>query len=68
MKTATVKPCGWEISEDASKYGVDQTTAERDGRPLRDVLEEFCTDLHHAVSCYGARVVAHHLDKKQRSC
>ena len=63
-KTATVKPCGWEISEDASKYGVSQTTAEHDGRPLRDVLQEFCTDLHHALSCYGARVVAHHLEQK----
>lgn len=62
MKTATIAPAGWTISATASTYGVDQAMAERDGQPLRDVLEEFCQDLDRAVTQYGARVVAHHLE------
>ena len=36
--------------------------AERDGRPVGDVLEEFYNDMNLAVTQHGARVVAHHLE------
>jgi hypothetical protein len=61
-KTATVAPAGWTISGEASTYGVSQAMAERDGRPIADALQEFMADLDHAVSQFGARVVAHHLE------
>ena len=62
MKTAQIAPAGWAISATASTYGVDQAMAERDGRPLREVLEEFCKDMDVAVRHHGCRVVAHHIE------
>ena len=62
-KTFTVKPNGFVISGEATKkHGISQAYAEREGRPLVDILRDFMGDLDAAVTGHGARVVAHHLE------
>ena len=62
-KTFTVKPDGFVISGEATeKHGISQAHAEREGRPLVDILREFMDDLDAVVTGHGARVVAHHLE------
>ena len=63
VKSALVKPEGFEISEDATrKHRITHEQAVREGRVLREVLTEFVTDVTSACRSGGGRVVAHQLE------
>ena len=60
-KMAMVSPAGFIIEEQATKaHRITQAMAECTGRPIREVLREFMSDLIKAAH-KGARVVAHHM-------
>lgn len=58
QKSVIIKPEGFSIPQDAaSVHGITTERAQREGLPLRDVLEEFTTDLS-----FAAQVVGHNID------
>ena len=60
-KEYLVKPDGWVISKDAFDFHkITQAQAEARGRPLADILAEFCTHAK-AVADRGGRLVCHHM-------
>ena len=62
VKERLVQPSDFQISEKATHYhGISHDWAIRNGRPLREVLEEFITDM---INVYdeGGRIVVHHLE------
>ena len=62
VKTALVKPDGFEISAKATKFHtISHATAAQEGRPLAAVLCDFMADVSEAHS-RGGRVVAHNLE------
>ena len=66
-KEYLVKPDGWVISEEAFKcHKIALTQAEAEGRPMADILEEFCTDAK-AVADRGGRLVCHHMARDGRT-
>ena len=62
VKEYTVKPQDFVISEKAAKYhNISNELAHLEGKPLRDILVEFISDIRSATS-KGGRVVAHNLE------
>ena len=60
-KEYLVKPDGWEISAQAFKtHKITLAHAETHGRPLAEILADFCTDAK-AVADQGGRLVCHHM-------
>ena len=60
-KEYLVKPDGWEISKDAfDTHKITLAQAETHGRPMAEILAEFCTDAR-AVADHGGRLVCHHM-------
>ena len=58
QKSVIIKPNGFSIPQDAaSVHGITTERAQREGLPLRDVLEEFTTDLS-----FAEQVVGHNID------
>ncbi len=61
VKSYLIQPNGFIVSTDATeKHNISHEMAVA-GRPLRDVLEEFVSDVF-PLCCSGARVAAHHLE------
>ncbi len=61
-KSVIIKPDDFSIPSDAAAvHGITTSRAQREGKPLRVVLEEFATDLSLAV-----KVVGHNVDFDQR--
>ena len=60
-KEHLVKPDGWVISDKAFKtHKITLAQADAHGRPLAEILAEFCTDAK-AVADRGGRLVCHHM-------
>ena len=62
VKECVVQPTDFQISEKATRYhGISHEWAMQNGRPLREVLEEFMKDI---INVYdqGGRIVVHHLE------
>ena len=60
-KEYLVKPDGWVISEEAIKFHkITLAQAEAKGRPMAEILAEFCTHAK-AVADNGGRLVCHHM-------
>lgn len=64
VKQFLVKPCGYEVSEKATKncHGITHERAVREGRDLAWVLQEFMKDVSEACA-QGGRVCAHQLER-----
>ena len=62
VKECVVQPTDFQISEKATRYhGISHEWAMQNGRPLREVLEEFMKDI---INVYdqGGRIIVHHLE------
>lgn len=60
-KSIIIKPDGFSIPSDAAAvHGITTDRAQRDGKPLQEVLEEFAIDLS-----FAERVVGHNIDFDQ---
>jgi DNA polymerase III epsilon subunit-like protein len=60
-KSAIIRPDGFTIPYDASAiHGITTERALREGKPLKEVLEEFATDLS-----FASQVVGHNIDFDQ---
>ena len=57
-----IKPEGFNISTKATAFhGISHQRAQEEGKPLREVMQDFFRDVIRAVE-RGGRVVAHHLE------
>ncbi len=61
VKSYLIQPDGFEVSADATEIHSISHSMAVGGRPLREVLEQFVTDVFPLCKS-GARVVAHHLE------
>ena len=60
-KSVIIKPDGFSIPSDAAAvHGITNERAQREGKPLQEVLKEFATDLS-----FAERVVGHNIDFDQ---
>ena len=63
LKEYVVCPTDFNISEKATKYhNISHEHARQNGKPARDVLTEFMSDLNHVIQIRHGRLVCHHLE------